>query len=267
MPVKKAYPVEFVYQTLSLLIAAIVIHAFWIAFVWPKTEAIYTFQRAQMQADPEFVPDPSIWIIIRDYEQEACFILMAWALAIIGYKAVLAFRERKLLEMELVPVAAGTKILPEDAREYARQIQMLPPPQQRFLLPRTLLSSLHRFGVTRNIQDAHTTAHAVCESEGDRLDSELAMVRYIAWAIPALGFIGTVRGIGLALSQAQKAVEGDISGVTENLGVAFNSTLIALLLGLVLMFLIHQLQLHQEGLVLDTESYIDEHLIQHLRVS
>jgi biopolymer transport protein ExbB/TolQ len=92
------------------------------------------------------------------------------------------------------------------------------------------------------------------------------MIRYIAWAIPSLGFIGTVRGIGLALAQAQKAVEGDISGVTENLGVAFNSTLIALLLGLVLMFLIHQLQLHQERLVIEAEAYVDEHLIQHLRV-
>jgi biopolymer transport protein ExbB/TolQ len=152
-------------------------------------------------------------------------------------------------------------------REYARPIQTLPPEQQRLLLPRSLLSGLHRFGATRNIQDVSSTVHTVCQSEAERLDSELSMIRYIAWAIPSLGFIGTVRGIGLALSQAQKAVEGDISGVTENLGTAFNSTLIALLLGLVLMFLIHQLQLHQERLVLDTETYIDEHLIQHLRVS
>ncbi len=264
---KKSYPVEFVFQTLALLIAAIVIHAFYVAVVWPKTEAIFAAQRAKMQADPDFAPEPSIWVIIRDYEQESCFVLMAWALAIMAYKGVVAVRERRLLEMELLPVAPGTRILPDDVREYARPIQALPPAQQRLLLPRSILSALHRFGATRNIQDVSTTAHAVCQSESERLDSELSMIRYIAWAIPSLGFIGTVRGIGLALGQAQKAVEGDISGVTENLGTAFNSTLIALLLGLLLMFLIHQLQLHQERLVLDTETYIDEHLIQHLRVS
>ena len=264
---KKSYPVEFVYQTLALLIAAIVIHAFYVAVVWPKTEAIFAEQRARTQADPDYVPAPSFWVIIRDYEQESCFVLMAWALAIMGYKGVVAFRERKLLELELVPIASGSRILPEDVREYARPIQALPPAEQRLLLPRSLLSGLHRFGATRNIQDVSTTVHTVCQSEAERLDSELSMIRYIAWAIPSLGFIGTVRGIGLALSQAQKAVEGDISGVTENLGTAFNSTLIALLLGLVLMFLIHQLQLHQERLVLDTETYVDEHLIQHLRVS
>jgi biopolymer transport protein ExbB/TolQ len=264
---KKSYPVEFVYQTLSLLVAAIAIHAFYIAVVWPKTQAIFAQQRAQMQADPDFVAEPSLWIIIRDYEQESCFILMAWALAIMGYKAAVAVRERKLLESELVSVAQGARILPDDVREYARGIQALPASQQRLLLPRSLLSALHRFGATRSIQDASATAHSVCQSESERLDSELSMIRYIAWAIPSLGFIGTVRGIGLALGQAQKAVEGDISGVTENLGTAFNSTLIALLLGLVLMFLIHQLQLHQERLVLDTETYVDERLIQNFRAS
>ena len=92
------------------------------------------------------------------------------------------------------------------------------------------------------------------------------MIRYLAWAIPSIGFIGTVRGIGRALSLAYQAVEGDITGVTESLGVAFNSTFVALLLSLVLMFLVHQLQLMQERLVLESESYCDDRLIQHLAV-
>jgi biopolymer transport protein ExbB/TolQ len=91
------------------------------------------------------------------------------------------------------------------------------------------------------------------------------MIRYIAWAIPAVGFIGTVRGIGEALGQAHKAIEGDIFGVTKSLGVAFNSTLIALLISVVLMFLVHQLQLLQERYVLDTEAYCEENLTRHLQ--
>ena len=75
-----------------------------------------------------------------------------------------------------------------------------------------------------------------------------------------------MRGIGDALGQAHKAVEGDIAGVTQSLGTAFNSTFIALLISIVLMFLLHQLQLQQERLVLDTEIYLDQHLIQHLQV-
>ena len=78
--------------------------------------------------------------------------------------------------------------------------------------------------------------------------------------------IMTVRGIGDALGQAYKAVEGDISGVTVSLGVAFNSTFVALVLSIVIMFALHQLQLSQERLVLNTQRYIDRHLLRHLSV-
>ena len=128
-----------------------------------------------------------------------------------------------------------------------------------------LLAALHRFGATGSIQDASDTAHSTAETESERLDSELAMVRYIAWAIPSIGFIGTVRGIGEALAQADKAVQGDIAGVTQSLGVAFNSTFIALLISIFLMFLVYQLQLLQERLVFDTQAYCDDKLIRHMR--
>ena len=91
------------------------------------------------------------------------------------------------------------------------------------------------------------------------------MIRYIAWAIPSIGFLGTVRGIGQALGQAHKAVEGDITGVTQSLGVAFNSTFVALLIIILIMFLLHQLQLAQERLALDAEEYCDVRLVRHLQ--
>ena len=61
-------------------------------------------------------------------------------------------------------------------------------------------------------------------------------------------------------------VTGDISGVTEGLGVAFNSTLIALLLSILLMFLMQQLQQAQERRVLDTETWLDQRVIRNLQV-
>ncbi len=263
---KRSYPVEFVFQLASLILSVIFVHALYVAWIRPRADVILAEQAARMQVDKDYVQERSVYVIIRDFEQEACFILMLWALAIMAYKGVVAVREHRLLGLELVPLAEGTRILPEDAREYARQIQSLPDSAQRLLLPRALSAALSRFRATRNIQDVSTTAHGVCEAESERLDSELSMVRYIAWAIPSIGFIGTVRGIGEALGQAHQAVEGDIAGVTRSLGVAFNSTFAALLISIVLMFLLHQLQLQQERLVLDTETYLDQHLIQHLQV-
>ena len=133
------------------------------------------------------------------------------------------------------------------------------------VLPRALLNALRLFNTTKNIQDVSSSTHTIFESESERLESELSMIRYISWAIPSIGFIGTVRGIGEALGQADKAVQGDIAGVTQSLGVAFNSTFIALLISIFLMFLVHQLQLLQERLVFDSENYTNDKLIQHMK--
>lgn len=262
---KKNIPVEFVFQLFALILAIIIIHAFYVIVVRPTAAEVIEEQNMMAAADPDFVRVRSTWVLVKDFEQEACFILMFWALSIMGYKAVLLSHERRLLDVDLVPIADGMRILPQDTREFARQVQALPEDRQKMLLPRVLLNALRRFNSTRNIQDVATSTHTLCESEADRLESELSMIRYISWAIPSIGFIGTVRGIGEALAQADKAVQGDIAGVTQSLGVAFNSTFIALLISIFLMFLVHQLQLMQDRLVFDSENYCDLKVIRHMK--
>ena len=257
---------DFLYQLFALILAIIIVHTIYVTVVRPNAQAILEEQRAKQAAGEVFEMKRSIYIVVKDYEQESCFILAFWALAIMGLKIKLVTHERKLLTHSLLEVTPGTSILPEDTRQYARSLQALPEGEREYLLPRALLTALQRFGSTRNIQNVSTSVREVCEAEADRLDSELAMIRYLIWAIPSIGFIGTVRGIGDALSQAQKAVAGDIIGITGSLGVAFNSTLIALIISILIMFIMHQLQLLQERLVLDTQTYCDVNLIRHLQV-
>ena len=262
---RKSFPTEFVYQIFALAVAIIAVHAVYVAVIRPRADALLEQETAAMLADPDYESRSSVYVVVRDYEQEVCFILMLWAFAIMAYKAVEAGRERGLLGRELINVGEGMRVLPEDTRQLSRQIEALPARLRRLLLPRALLIALERFAATRNVQDVSDASRAVCQSEAERLESELAMIRYITWAIPSIGFIGTVRGIGDALGQAHKAVEGDITGVTQSLGVAFNSTLVALLISIILVFVVHQLQLFQERQVLDTERYCDEYLIRHLQ--
>jgi biopolymer transport protein ExbB/TolQ len=262
---RRRLPSEFLYQLFALIIAIIVVHTAYVTVVRPRATTILAEQALRMQQETNYAPEVSAWVVLRDYEQESCFILMLWAFAIMAYKAIALVSERSLLQQEFLRVRDGVRILPEDTREYARVLQELPDSVRQMLLPRVLLTSLERFGSTRQLQDVSDVANRITEVEGERLESELSMIRYIAWAIPSIGFIGTVRGIGLALAQAHRAVEGDISGVTENLGTAFNSTLVALLISIVLMFLMHQLQLQQERLVFDAQTYVDHHLVRHMQ--
>jgi biopolymer transport protein ExbB/TolQ len=263
---KKQLPFEMVYQIGALVISVILVHLVYVTLIRPNADAILEAQAELAASGEPFVQDRSLFVVLRDYEQESCFSLMFWAIAIMGYKGRNALAERSLLNGDFVQIGEGMSILPEDTREYTRPLQALPESQREHLLPRSLLAALNRFASTRNVQDVSEAVKSVCESESDRLDSELSMVRYIAWAIPSIGFIGTVRGIGEALGQAYRAVEGDIAGVTTSLGVAFNSTFIALVISIVLMFFMHQLQLLQERLVLDVQSYCDQRLLRHLQV-
>lgn len=262
----KQYPVEFLYQVFSLLIAFILVHGAYVTVIRPRADAFLEQQQQQAAAAPGHEQQRNFYVVLRDYEQEACFVLMFWALAILGFKGVQVYRQQRLLSRDLLKLPPGLPIGVEDTAELARRLDELPGRTKQFLLPRALLTAIQRFAATRNVQDAATSLRDVCESEGERMESELSTIRYIAWAIPSVGFIGTVRGIGAALGQANKAVEGDITGVTQSLGVAFNSTFIALVISIVLMFFIHQLQLIQERLVLDSQSYGDRNLVSRMRV-
>ncbi|HEX7035989.1 MAG TPA: MotA/TolQ/ExbB proton channel family protein [Pseudomonadales bacterium] len=259
-------PFELIYQVAALVLSIVIVHLVYITSIRPNADALMQQAVERAEQGQPYIPPRSLYIVLKDYEQESCFVLMLWAMAMIGYKFRDALRERSLLQQDIIPVTEGMRVLPEDTREYSRAIQALPEHLQNALLPRALQAALQRFASTRNVQDVSEAVRATCDTETDRLDTELAMVRYIAWAIPAIGFIGTVRGIGDALGQAYRAVEGDIAGVTASLGTAFNSTLIALLLSIVLMFLMHQLQLIQERLVLDVHTYADQRLIRHMQV-
>lgn len=261
---KRRFSPEFTFQLLALVISAIVVHALYVTLIRPTADAALKTQREAMATDPDYVAERSFFVVIRDFEQELCFILMFWALAIMAHKGIDVHRARAMLDQDLVPLGEGMRILPEDSRGLQRQLNALPPAARGSLVPRAMLAALHRFDSARNIQDVADAAHSICLAESERLESELSLIRYIAWAIPSVGFIGTVRGIGEALGRAHKAVEGDIAGVTESLGVAFNSTLIALMISIVVMFLVHQLQLAQERYVLDAEAYCEERLIRHL---
>ena len=123
---------------------------------------------------------------------------------------------------------------------------------------------MRRYVITGNVQDTSDAIQAGVEALAVKQEAENSMIRYLIWAIPSIGFLGTVRGIGEALSRAEEALAGDITGMTASLGIAFNSTLVALLISVGLMFLLHQLQRLQDGLVVDTQEYCEVFLLNRI---
>ena len=263
---RKLFPSELIFQIFALLATFIIVHVIYVALIRPNAEAFQTEEQIRLEQNADYEPQRSIYVVLRDFEQEVCFILMLWALSILGYKAARIRRQNTQLRLDLVGLPEDEYVSVETAEQASSLIRKrLTPEAQDYLLSRVMLAAIDRFSATRSIQDASSVVHSTCDAEAERAESELSIIRYIAWAIPSVGFIGTVRGIGNALGQAHRAVGGDIIGVTESLGVAFNSTFIALLISIVLMFLIHALQSSQERLVLDVRRYCDDWFVRRLR--
>jgi len=77
----------------------------------------------------------------------------------------------------------------------------------------------------------------LADLDAGRLHGSYALVRVIIWAIPVLGFLGTVIGITLAIANLSPgAVEDSLPLVIKGLSVAFATTTQALVLSIILMF-------------------------------
>lgn len=253
----------------ALIVSIIVVHMIYIGYVRPEAAQLIDFALQQQQSSPR-----NIVVIIKDYEQEICFILMLWGCYLIAgsYREIL--KTKYLYNVDLVedPNLSGDGQIGNTAHkelDVNRIIHRLDSeiPQDCLSSPlvQTLRSSLWRYSSTNNVQNLSDAIESNLEALAVRQDSENTMIRYLIWAIPSIGFIGTVRGIGQALSQADQALAGDISGMTDSLGLAFNSTLVALLISIFLMFLFHQLQRLQDSQIVDTQTYCDKYLLRRIR--
>jgi biopolymer transport protein ExbB/TolQ len=258
-----------VYSISALLLSVIIIHSIYTLVIRPRAEAVLS-QRVEItntsNVKQQVLQLRSIYVILKDHEQELCIILMMWSLLLIARQAQDTRKGRQLLDRDYVKIGDAQVVLPEDARVHSRPLEALPKDEQASFLPRLLMVAYNRFGATRSVQDAAEAVRDECEFETSSMDTKLSMVRFTAWAIPAVGFVGTVRGIGAALQEAQGAMGGDISGVTMGLGITFNATLTALVCCIVVMFWMHQLQQYQDRLVLDSRTFVDRQLLRKMRV-
>jgi biopolymer transport protein ExbB/TolQ len=93
------------------------------------------------------------------------------------------------------------------------------------------------------------------------------IVQYLLWAIPAIGFIGTVRGLAGSFTMAsskEEQVEVFMQEASRHLNVAFDCTLVALVLSVIAMYFLHHVQRREENLIIDCQQYCQEHLLLRL---
>ncbi len=123
---------------------------------------------------------------------------------------------------------------------------------------------------TKDVGRIATWASAESDRDASSSDSSYAIARVLIWAIPILGFIGTVVGLGSAVSgfsdflaggAGLEEIQAAIGDVTMGLGMAFDTTLLALILSVILMFPLSVVQRREENLFGEIDNYLDDMLL------
>ena len=200
-------------------------------------------------------------------EQIACYCCFTWAAFILLGRYREVRRQRRAFDLGLLPTEDGSRILPEDARPQLRRLDQLTSRRGPFILANMIRLALGKYAISRSGRDVSDTVRTQAEVDLGRLVTSMATVHYLAWAIPALGFLGTVRGLAMSMSlsgDTDSTIPVFLKQATTHLNVAFDCTLVALALSLVVMFLLHAVQRDEEALVIDCQQYCLEHLVNRL---
>ncbi|MEM9385436.1 MAG: MotA/TolQ/ExbB proton channel family protein [Pseudomonadota bacterium] len=217
----------------------LLVHLLYIGHIRPTADALIDAARAAGTSAPR-----SPYVVLRDGEQELCIILFLWSFVLTIWRLV-----------ELSAQWDYFDALATTASEALAQSAAT----ANHPLIKAVTDSM-ALGQDGDIHKAREAAHMHLETFGRTLEASNSLFRYVIWAVPSIGFVGTVRGIGSALGEADKALAGDIASMTANLGVAFNSTLVALVLSLALMLFMHVLEGTQDKLIIDIEAECEERI-------
>lgn len=96
----------------------------------------------------------------------------------------------------------------------------------------------------------------VADLAADRLHGSYTLHRNVCWAIPILGFLGTVIGITMAIAEINpEQLSGSLNDVTAGLAVAFDTTALALGLSLVLVFTGFAVERAEQGVLDRVEAF------------
>jgi biopolymer transport protein ExbB/TolQ len=135
-------------------------------------------------------------------------------------------------------------------------------------LPQLLTRVIEQYRLSRNQGEATSVLNASLELHMHEIDLRYSSLRYLTWLIPSLGFIGTVLGIMFALQYAGNPVNAESDAflyeVTSRLGVAFTTTLVALVFAAVLVFLQSIVQATEERGLNRAGQYTIDNLILRL---
>ena len=215
--------------------------------------------------------------------------------AILGlkYAAVRQQLEQLEAELEFVPLEIGLQVTTDNVDQFLTHVAGLRRERQQSILGQRIRGALEHFKYRNSVPEVQTYLSTQAELDASGVDSGYTVQRVIIWAIPILGFIGTVLGISQAIDELApafkdgraKAVAGTAEpggipsaaapsqgaslkeamvNVTAGLKTAFDTTFIALTIAILLLFPTETLRKTEYSMLDRIEMFTNESLLRRM---
>ena len=199
-------------------------------------------------------------------------LLTFWSFAILFLKWRKLRFQRQAMLLDVLPTELSEEITFDTLDDFLRHIAKLPVQGQSFLVNR-VVRGIEHFRVRKSTSETVTMLGSQSDIDANNVMGSYTLVKVFIWALPIMGFIGTVIGVSSAIAGLAGSLEnasdvseikGALNDVFAGLGTAFDTTLLALVLSLMVKVPCSAMQKSEEDLITWVDEYCNENLLKRL---
>jgi hypothetical protein len=199
-------------------------------------------------------------------------LLTFWSFSILFLKWRKLNLQRRAMLLDVLPMELSEEITFDTLDRFLNHIAKLPIDGQSFLINR-VVRGIEHFRVRKSTSETVTMLGSQSDIDANNVLGSYTLVKVFIWALPIMGFIGTVIGVSTAIAGLAgslenasdvSAIKGALNNVFAGLGTAFDTTLLALVLSLMVKVPCSALQKSEEDLITWVDEYCNENLLKRL---
>ena len=247
------------------LAATVVFYLLLLPFAGPKDDRSYLGRlfmggESSTMATGQWVPYTEVFLFF-------------WAATMLVGKLRKIRRQQRAMLFDVLPSDIGEKITEKNLDKFLEYISELPKNAVGSFLVTRCVRGLEHFRVRKSAADTATMLSSQSDLDAGSVDSSYTMFHVFIWAIPILGFLGTVIGVSSAVggftdtlssSSDMESLKVGLKSITGGLGTSFDTTLVALAMAMILTFPVSALQKLEGDVIGDVDEYTNEYLLRRL---
>lgn len=198
-------------------------------------------------------------------------LFFCWSIAILFLKFQILRHQKAALLLDVLPMRLGKEINAGNVAHFIEHVYNLPRKLRDSLMVNRIRKALELFEIRQSASDVREMMASQSEIDSARIGGSYTLPRAFLWAIPLLGFIGTVVGLSQAIGGMNFAniedvgkIVSSINNVTSGLGTAFDATLLGLVLAMTLNFPLNSISKHEDDNLNAIDAFCNEVLLPRL---